>query len=316
MPIRWAGIDEAGYGPNLGPLVMTCVVAESSDESPLDFWNDLGGLVSRAGGNPSSLWVDDSKAIYQGGTGLDRLEATTSALLTTIHGSAPTTLRALLETLRAGDFDEAELAAWLVEPEPSWPRAFSSGTLSPRLVGPPWKLTAVRSVVIGPARFNRLIGQGERRSKALAHQHAFMRLLEPLWEADDLVLETRVRSDKHGGRHFYHPLLAEIFPGVWIDRGLESPDLSHYTVRGENRRLEVRFEPRADASDGLVALASIVSKTVREAWMEVFNAYWTGQIPGLRPTAGYPTDARRFRAAIEDQCRTRGLDPEIWWRAR
>ena len=49
--------------------------------------------------------------------------------------------------------------------------------------------------------------------------------------------------------------------------------------------------PRADQCDGLVALASIVSKTVRELWMDVFNEYWRGRIPGLRPTAGYPSDA-------------------------
>ena len=28
--MRWVGIDEAGYGPNLGPLVMTAVVAEAA----------------------------------------------------------------------------------------------------------------------------------------------------------------------------------------------------------------------------------------------------------------------------------------------
>ena len=39
--------------------------------------------------------------------------------------------------------------------------------------------------------------------------------------------------------------------------------------------------PRADQGDGLVALASIVSKTVRELWMDVFNAYWCRRIPGL-----------------------------------
>ena len=63
-----------------------------------------------------------------------------------------------------------------------------------------------------------------------------------------------------------------------------------------------------------LALASIVSKTVRERWMDRFNAHWIARIPDLRPTAGYPLDARRFRQVIEPACRARGLDPSLWWR--
>ena len=70
--MRWVGIDEAGYGPNLGPLVMTAVIAESCnmmdesapvfDASPPDLWRDLASTVDRAGGDPGRLWLDDSKA--------------------------------------------------------------------------------------------------------------------------------------------------------------------------------------------------------------------------------------------------------------
>ena len=66
----------------------------------------------------------------------------------------------------------------------------------------------------------------------------------------------------------------------------------------------------------LLALASIVSKSVREFWMDAFNAHWTSRLPGLRPTAGYPGDSGRFRRAIEPLCRERGLDPAVWWRAK
>ena len=73
--------------------------------------------------------------------------------------------------------------------------------------------------------------------------------------------------------------------------------------------------PRADQGDGLVALASIVSKTVRELWMDEFNAYWLRRIPDLRPTAGYPSDAVRFRQAIEDVALAERHDPAHWWRS-
>jgi hypothetical protein len=153
-------------------------------------------------------------------------------------------------------------------------------------------------------------------SKAQVHFAAFARLLGWLWELAADGVATRARSDKHGGRHFYLDPLLDIFPDSWIDRGAEGPALSRYTIRSPGRRLELSLVPRADADDGLVALASIVSKAVRELWMDVFNAHWGARIPDLRPTAGYPNDATRFREAIEPSCRERGLDPSSWWRSK
>lgn len=99
-------------------------------------------------------------------------------------------------------------------------------------------------------------------------------------------------------------------------RSRRPPALSRYTLQTSGRRLDLELLPRADSVDGLVALASMVSKAVRERWMGAFNAHWTARIAGLRPTAGYPVDAARFRAAIEPECLARGLDPGLWWRAR
>ena len=103
---------------------------------------------------------------------------------------------------------------------------------------------------------------------------------------------------------------------MWIDRGPEGPDLSQYTIRSGARRLDLRFQPRADGENGLVALASLISKALREHWMAAFNAYWQAVIPGLKPTAGYPVDAARFRAIIEPECQARGLELDQWWRKK
>jgi hypothetical protein len=43
-----------------------------------------------------------------------------------------------------------------------------------------------------------------------------------------------------------------------------------------------------------VAIASMLSKYVREALMRRFNGYWQTLLPQLVPTAGYYNDGLRF----------------------
>ena len=329
--MRWIGIDEAGYGPNLGPLVMTAVVAESADRSQpgekapirMDLWRDLAATVDRAGGDVGRLWVDDSKAILRGGKGRDRLESTCLAALHAVGSSVPATISEMLAAVNAGTPEEAELSPWFDggPPASAWPWVISRDrvgeVLSRRALEPAegaWRLAAIESVVVGPARFN--AGLSSSGSKAEVHFAAFARLLRRAWERAGDGAATFVTGDKHGGRHYYLGPLSGAFPDAWIDRGVERPDSSRYTIRDKDRRVELNLVPRADRDDGLVALASIVSKAVRELWMDGFNAYWCARVPGLRPTAGYPVDARRFRRDIEEAATAEGCDPSRWWRVK
>jgi hypothetical protein len=43
----------------------------------------------------------------------------------------------------------------------------------------------------------------------------------------------------------------------------------------------------------------MAAKYLRELAMKAFNQFWQQHVPGLKPTAGYPVDARRFRAEID-----------------
>jgi hypothetical protein len=318
--MRWAGIDEAGYGPNLGPLVMTAVVAEGPGARAPDVWGDLPETVCKAGGPAEALWIDDSKRIHRVAGGRERLEVAKLAALAATGRALPTSLAELHRALGAGTLDEVELTPWIdAATEIPWPRT-KVRELAERTVGrqplecAAWKIVAVRSVVVGPARFNAMLEQAG--SKAKVHFAAFAQLLAELWRQGEDGAVTNVRSDKHGGRHFYLDPLHQAFPDTWIDRGPEGPSVSRYTIRSGPRRLELCLQPRAESEDGLVALASMISKAVREVWMEVFNAYWTARIPGLRPTAGYPVDAARFKAAIEPSCQAIGLAPNAWWRSK
>jgi hypothetical protein len=312
-------------------MVMTAVVAEATSPasgdaatpSTLDFWSDLAATVDRAGGDPGRVWIDDSKAILRGGKGRDRLEIACFAAVHASRDAVPGCVGELIDALGAGSMADIELDRWSGTETVGqvWPATAVRDELDALVacrplvpLGATWRIAAVRSVVVGPARFNG--GLAVHGSKAAVHFEAFDRLLKQVWDRAADGRATFVTGDKHGGRHYYLKPLSQAFPDAWIDRGHECPDLSRYTIRDRARRLELTLIPRADQTNGLVALASIVSKTVRELWMDVFNAYWRGRIPGLRPTAGYPLDAGRFRQAIEQLALAEGHDPAHWWRLK
>jgi hypothetical protein len=50
--------------------------------------------------------------------------------------------------------------------------------------------------------------------------------------------------------------------------------------------------------------------------MRAFNQFWAGHLPDLRPTAGYPVDARRFKRDIAAVQRDLGIDDRVLWRTR
>ena len=236
--MRWVGIDEAGYGPNLGPMVMTAVVAEGPDATPPDLWRDLAATVARAGCPSGRLWVDDSKAILRGRSGRDRLEAASLATLAASGAAPPCSFGGMLAALGAGTFADVELSPWLDADDLEIPRPSTRGLLeraaNPRpFDGAPWRIVAVRSVVVGPARFNaELAATG---SKAKVHFAAFARLLAP-----PLGLRRRWRPHDRPVRQARRPpLLPRPAPGG-LPRLLDRP-------RRRGPGAEPVHDPRAPA---------------------------------------------------------------------
>ena len=62
------------------------------------------------------------------------------------------------------------------------------------------------------------------------------------------------------------------------------------------------------------ALASMFAKYTRELTMDAFNAWWAQHLPEIKPTAGYPQDAKRFLAEIEPLLEPLGIDRDVLWR--
>ena len=80
--------------------------------------------------------------------------------------------------------------------------------------------------------------------------------------------------------------------------------------------MTVEFRQGADGAELPVALASMLSKYVRELCMIQFNAFWQDRVQGLKRTAGYPQDAARFLADIREEQQTLGLDQSLFVRER
>ncbi|MFT5326374.1 MAG: hypothetical protein ACI8P0_004249, partial [Planctomycetaceae bacterium] len=99
------GMDEAGYGPNLGPLVITATVWRVPDDPrQTDFWKSLGSVVSQsATKDVDRIHVADSKEVYSPSRGLQPLERS----IQTVFGLMPhdsRSFRNLCDWLMTSDF--------------------------------------------------------------------------------------------------------------------------------------------------------------------------------------------------------------------
>ncbi len=172
----------------------------------------------------------------------------------------------------------------------------------------------VRGAIVCPSRFNALLDEGGKKGAVLAH--ALTRLLR--WQRHRLIGEDALTFfiDKHGGRNTYAAMLQHALPDGVVLTGEEGMARSSYRVHGLGREVRLTFQPRADREHFCVALASMVSKYLREVLMLEFNRFWREHVPDLKPTAGYPGDAARFLGVIRPAIEKLGLREEVLWRRK
>ena len=170
----------------------------------------------------------------------------------------------------------------------------------------------LRSRAVFPRQFNELIRRHGSKGAALSHLtlELISRVMETLVEAPISII-----CDKHGGRNRYARLLGEHFPDRLIEIYGEGRQRSVYRFGPAQRRVEFCFQTKAERHLP-AALASMASKYLRELAMRALNAFWCGRSPGLRPTAGYPQDAKRFRADIAPALAELQIDDRVLWRVK
>lgn len=342
------GMDEAGYGPNLGPLVISATVWNvPGDPREFDFWAELSEVITseRPGVDDQRLHVADSKQVYSPALGLGSLERSVRSLLNLVSAPDDSFLRlthwltgpAVLNDRT--DVEELSVEPWFAEADLRLPCVDTSGTaagktragesrgdspVSAAAATPANDLAVERlraacqrtglqfqaavSDIVLTRRFNQLTRQYGSKGGVLSR--LTMRLLRRVWnpDTDDRVL---IIGDKHGGRNRYDELIDEVIEGQMILRQRESREKSSYRV-GQS---ELHFQTGAEAHFP-VAVASMICKYVRELAMEQFNSFWRRHLPDLKPTKGYPVDARRFHRDIASVQQRLGIPDDVVWRNR
>ncbi|MBN1490149.1 MAG: hypothetical protein JXA69_09545 [Phycisphaerae bacterium] len=321
------GIDEAGYGPLLGPLVVSAVAFRAPTALvATNWWEPLhDAITQKARVREPRLVVADSKDLSRRKDGLRLLERAALAFLClpTADGTQrryPPTLRGLLGQLNRSVVDGLREYPWYQDadfdlPAANDPTAISTQrtVLATSLARSGIEFVGAGSEILLEGHFNRLVGATRNKSVALLGQT--IRLIQRMAQADGADTMS-VYIDKQGGRQNYGQPLMTAFEDARLEIIEETDTTSAYRLLRPQAAWEIRFIQQGESHHLPIALASIFSKYVRELFMCAFNTFWRTHVPAVKATAGYYQDGLRFLKDIDAAIRTLQIDRNLLIRSR
>ncbi len=294
-----AGIDEAGFGPTLGPLVVSAAVFRVPEQALNDcLWTTLRATCSDGSDRSKRrLIIADSKKLHRGRGDIAALERAALVMLA-VAGESPKTFKELMARLAPDMVASQSAYPWYADDAMTLPTSRDVGDVSTRANAVRRDAVMHGVEFLGPrcaplleAEYNELVHRTRNKSTVLMGQA--LGLVDHIARSAPAENIT-VFVDRLGGRTHYREALQTSFPGWELFVLAESPDRSAYRMNDRNRYVRVEFRPGGESRHFATALASIYSKYLRELFMALFNSYWCAQVEGLAPTAGYYTDAQRW----------------------
>ena len=332
------GVDEAGYGPNLGPLVVAVSAwAVDSRLEVLDGLEPFAPEFQAASWTPRSAFVPfgDSKKIYQSGKGLAGLNFALRFFESIFEGKPPQKRPWFeLGRLAQEDLSRVESHPWYrcKNPAKGLGRASQFDENSEascrfareKLLKLGVRLIGFRLRVLDEAYFNECVDRLGNKSDVLGHIS-----LELAWKVLGECMDfhsfkgIEIYCDRQGGRKKYAGLISQTYERSHQESQVpfcsvvgESPKTSLYSMSHAGIATSIRFQVHGDSLFPPAA-ASMVAKWARESLMERFNGYWREVVgPGLKPTAGYAVDAARFARDIEPWITKLAIEKNQWWRRK
>ena len=275
-PTQVVGIDENGYGPILGPLVVTAVVLEV-DGDPWDRLR-LKHLDTR---------IRDSKEVFRGSLLTYRTGESLALSILREVSDPPRTFSSYLESLTGRPLTEHFSGCPALQslhpdmPLPVWLPADVQPSLWRPVPG--IRVLKILQRVIHPEEFNRRIQA--LQSKALLDFLTFLELVKAANpgppDQDLLCLMGKIGGTTHYKKWFFMAGLPE------VQTLRESRGWSRYRVG----RWDLNFLMDADAQFLPVAMASILGKYTRELFM-LSLSHGLGEGSPMPFASGYRHDSR------------------------
>lgn len=320
-----AGIDEAGYGPILGPMV----VARSVFEIPRgtlreDLWKTLAAAVCKTRtGQKGRLLIADSKKVYNKTLGISQLERSVLCCAYSLANTHPdgfadaaTVIKALCPRCR-GRLDAYPWYTELVDTKLECDHG--DITIASAVLLKACRTRRVRLLDMGAKCFD--VGHYNRMVENVRNKSAV--LFTGVCEMIDTIIRSAppgeqidIIIDRQGGRTKYIPSLEKMFPAGRFKTLTENEKISSYELTVHNRPARVHFCIKADDRHLPVALASMTAKYVRELLVAAINGYFVKYIPEIKPTAGYWTDGQRFIKDIGPHINRLNVKREMLIRSR
>lgn len=329
----YAGIDEAGYGPMLGPLSVGASIFAIDDAAsgsgPPDLWSLLEDVVcTGARDSKRRIAVADSKKLKGSNQAkahpLRHLERGVLSFLACRRQTSdaahhpghtpPADDASLFDALHAS-LPTDERTPWY-DSTTALPVAHDADTLAidaarldRGLNAAKIRLIGLRGTLVDAGEFNRRLDSGA--GKATINLEVAMKLVAEIRAAAKRVAPEatpRIMCDRQGGRAFYRDWLQDCFPHARIRILGETDRVSRYHLEDDEGGFVIGFETGGENRHFPVALSSMTAKYLRELAMIRLNRFFTRTSPNLRPTAGYVQDGRRFLAEIEPVISEGGVD--------
>lgn len=321
------GVDEAGYGPSMGPLTICATawrVPIGLNASEMTGMLEPEFLAKPIKRNSAHIPIGDSKKIHRDGFAVEGLILGSRFLSFAIDGKVPGEWDTQIATFAMQDWSRLSTIPWYAKRVstheqvldsnfPDQAKYFEAATKKTKSKA--IQLVGVRMRIFDEIEFNRQVDRTGNKSTLLSEASLGLvkQVILELGAKDEAV---EVYCDKHGGRNRYQALLTYGFDEEWFEIELESRACSRYFANWGGHEMRIQFKVDGDSIFPSAA-ASIVAKWTREEMMNRLNGFWQSKFMGeIRATAGYYVDALRFANQIDGLAKQLGLGRDQWWRKK